>query len=92
MRMTERSFLYNYFKKLFLLPNEISATLPATGEYLITVVEQPKIAKSERYRGPYCLSLEASPEIMETLKPALWGSSKFLISWFCLQETLLKWH
>jgi len=55
-----------------LLPNEITATLPATGDYLITVAEQPKIAKGERYRGAYCLSLEASPEIMGTLKPYLW--------------------
>jgi hypothetical protein len=54
------------------LPNDIAATLPATGEYLITVAELPKIAKGERYRGAYCLSLEASQEIMQTLKPALW--------------------
>ena len=54
------------------LPNEIAVTLPATGEYLITVAEQPKMAKGERYRGAYCLSLESSPEIMQTLKPALW--------------------
>ena len=55
-----------------MLPNEIAATLPATGEYLITVAELPKIAKGEKYRGAYCLSLEASQEIMQTLKPALW--------------------
>jgi hypothetical protein len=54
------------------LPNEITATLPATGEYLITVAEQPKIAKGERYRGAYCISLEASQETMQTLKPAFW--------------------
>jgi hypothetical protein len=54
------------------LPNKISAKLPATGVYLITVAEQPKIAKGKRYRGAYCLSLEASQEIMQTLKPALW--------------------
>jgi len=54
------------------LPNEITVTLPATGEYLITVAEQPKMAKGERYRGAYCLSLEASQETMQTLKPALW--------------------
>jgi hypothetical protein len=55
-----------------ILPNEITAKLPATGEYLITVAEQPKIAKGERYRGAYCLSLEASQETMQTLKPAFW--------------------
>jgi hypothetical protein len=54
------------------LPNDIAATLPATGEYFITVAELPKIARGERYRGAYCLSLEASQEIMQTLKPALW--------------------
>jgi hypothetical protein len=54
------------------LPNQITATLPATGEYLITIAEQPKIAKGERYRGVYCISLEASQEIMQTLRPALW--------------------
>jgi hypothetical protein len=54
------------------LPNEIAVMLPATGEYIITVAEQPKIAKGERYRGAYCLSLEASQEIMQTLKPFLW--------------------
>jgi hypothetical protein len=54
------------------LPNKISAKLPATGVYLITVAEQPKIAKGKRYRGGYCLILEASQETMQTLKPALW--------------------
>jgi hypothetical protein len=54
------------------LPNEIAVTLPATGEYLITVAEQLNMAKGERYRGAYCLSLEASQETMQTLKPALW--------------------
>ena len=54
------------------LPNEIASMLPVAGEYLITVAEQPKIARGERYRGAYCLSPEASPEIRQTLKPALW--------------------
>jgi hypothetical protein len=54
------------------LPNEITTALPATGEYLIIVAEQPKIAKGERYRGGYCLLLEASQETMQTLKPAFW--------------------
>jgi streptogramin lyase len=55
-----------------MLPNKITGTLPATGEYLIIVAEQPKIAKGERYRGAYCLSLEASQATMQTLKSALW--------------------
>jgi len=54
------------------LPNEITAKLPATGEYLITVAEQLLIAKGERYRGSYCLTLKASPGTYQTLAPALW--------------------
>lgn len=54
------------------LPNEITAKLPATGEYLITVSEQLLIAKSKRYEGAYCLTLEAAPETSQTLAPALW--------------------
>jgi hypothetical protein len=54
------------------LPNKISAKLPATGEYFIIVAEQPKIVKGKKYRGAYCLSLEASQETMQTLKPAFW--------------------
>lgn len=54
------------------LPNEITAKLPATGEYLITVAEQPLIAKGERYGGEYCLTLKARPETYQTLAPYLW--------------------
>ncbi len=54
------------------LPNEITAKLPATGEYLITVAEQPLIAKGERYRGDYCLTLKTLPETYQTLAPYLW--------------------
>jgi len=54
------------------LPNEIKAKLPATGEYLITVAEQPLIAKGERYRGSYCLTLKASPGTYQTFAPFLW--------------------
>jgi len=54
------------------LPNDITAKLLATGEYLITVAEQPLIAKGERYRGSYCLTLKARPETYQTLAPYLW--------------------
>jgi hypothetical protein len=54
------------------LPNVITANLPTTGEYLITVSEQRLIAKSKRYKGKYCLTLEASPETSQTLAPTLW--------------------
>jgi hypothetical protein len=54
------------------LPNEITAKLPATGEYLLTVAEQLLIAKGQRYKGKYCLTLKARPETYQTLAPALW--------------------
>ncbi|NWF51912.1 MAG: hypothetical protein HXY47_02400, partial [Nitrospirae bacterium] len=54
------------------LPNEIRAKLPSTGVYFIIVSEQAKIVKGKKYKGPYCLSLEASQETMKTLQPALW--------------------
>lgn len=54
------------------LPNEITAKLPAPGEYLIIIAEQPKIAKGKRYRGAYCLFFEAFQETMQTLEPAFW--------------------
>jgi hypothetical protein len=54
------------------LPNEITAKLPATGEYLITVAEQPLIAKGEKYRGAYCLTLGTTTDNYKTLAPAFW--------------------
>ena len=54
------------------LPNEITAKLPATGEYLITVAEQVLTAKDKRYKGDYCLTLKARPETYQTLAPFLW--------------------
>jgi len=54
------------------LPNEIKAKLPTTGEYLITVAEQPLIAKGERYRGAYCLTLGTTTDNYKTLAPAFW--------------------
>ena len=54
------------------LPNEITAKLPATGKYLITVAEQVLTAKDKRYKGDYCLTLKAaSPETYQTLAPFL---------------------
>lgn len=54
------------------LPNEITVKLPATGEYLVTVAEQPLILPGERYRGAYCLTLEASPKTLQSFSPAFW--------------------
>ena len=54
------------------LPNEITAKLPKTGEYLITVAQPLLVVKNKRYSGEYCLTLEARPETYQTLAPALW--------------------
>lgn len=54
------------------LPNEITAKLPKTGEYLIAVAQPLLVVKNKRYSGQYCLTLEASPETYQTLEPALW--------------------
>jgi hypothetical protein len=54
------------------LPNEVSAFLPATGEYLIVVAEQPLIARGNRFRGDYCLSVRSSAGAAQTLQPTGW--------------------
>jgi len=45
------------------LPNEITATLPQSGVYLILVEE-------DSYSGDYCLTLEASPDACASFEPA----------------------
>jgi hypothetical protein len=57
------------------LPNTITTTLPATGQYRIFVAEQPlfpSFVSGERFRGNYCLSLESSQDAWQTLEPAAW--------------------
>jgi hypothetical protein len=54
------------------LPNEINATLPATGEYRIIVAEQTKWAPGLRFRGDYCLTLGSSVGASQTLEPTGW--------------------
>jgi hypothetical protein len=54
------------------LPNEITATLPATGTYLITIAEQPLLAPGERFRGDYCVTLESSGGATQMLEPTAW--------------------
>jgi hypothetical protein len=54
------------------LPLRITTKLPATGEYLVTVAEQLLAAKGKRFKGAYCLTLDASPDTSRTLAPALW--------------------
>ena len=40
------------------LPNQICATLPATGEYQILVAGQPRFFRGKRFSGEYTLTLE----------------------------------
>ena len=54
------------------LPNEVSAVLPATGEYLAIVGELPLIARGNRFRGDYCLSVQSSASAAQTLQPTGW--------------------
>jgi hypothetical protein len=53
------------------LPIKITTKLPATGEYLITVAEQTLAPKGRRFKGAYCLTLDASQDTSRTLAPAL---------------------
>ncbi len=55
------------------LPNTISATLPATGPYLVTVAGQPRFYKGKRFLGEYTLTLEGTSGRLEAGS----GSSAF---------------
>jgi hypothetical protein len=54
------------------LVNEITATLPADGGYLIIVAEQPWFFRGKRFRGDYCLTLESSEDASQTLEATYW--------------------
>jgi hypothetical protein len=54
------------------LPNEVSAVLPTTGEYLVIVAEQPLILSSSRFRGNYCVSVQSSGNAAQTFQPKEW--------------------
>jgi uncharacterized repeat protein (TIGR01451 family) len=54
------------------LPNEVSATLPAAGEYLVIIAEQPAILSSSRFRGNYCISVQSSGGAAQTLQRTGW--------------------
>jgi hypothetical protein len=45
------------------LPNEVTATLPASGEYHIGVLEQPRsfLLAGQIFRGDYCVTVDTSP-------------------------------
>ncbi len=49
------------------LPNAVEATLPASGEYAISVEEVPRCKARRRFEGPYCIELQASPATVQTL-------------------------
>jgi RHS repeat-associated protein len=55
-----------------ILPRTITATLPATGKYLILVVELPGLPKLESFRGDYCLTLASSGGGYATLARTSW--------------------
>jgi len=47
------------------LPNQICATLPATGEYHIIVAGQPRFFRGKRFSGEYTLTLEGPSGSLE---------------------------
>jgi hypothetical protein len=54
------------------LPNEVGGVLPASGEYLAIVAEQPLIARGSRYRGPYYITVQSSGDGAQTLQLTGW--------------------
>jgi hypothetical protein len=54
------------------LPNGVDAVLPATGEYLAIVAEQPFFSRGRRYRGDYCITVQSSGNAAVTLQPTGW--------------------
>jgi ELWxxDGT repeat protein len=54
------------------LPNEITAVLPASGEYRVWIAEQSCFLPGEPFEGNYCLTLESSGEAYASLEPAYW--------------------
>jgi len=42
------------------LPNTVTATLPADGEYVVYVVKQPWFCRGKNFRGDYILTLEGT--------------------------------
>lgn len=59
------------------LPNEVEATLPATGKYLVIVSEQPRFARGIRFKGDYCISVQSSGGAAQTLAPTAWVEDGF---------------
>jgi hypothetical protein len=47
------------------LPNQICATLPATGQYFVYVAGQPRFFRGKRFLGEYSLTLEGASVSLE---------------------------
>jgi uncharacterized repeat protein (TIGR01451 family) len=54
------------------VPNEITATLPATGTYRVIVGQYPWFFHWKRFRGAYCVTMESSGNAFQTLKATRW--------------------
>jgi hypothetical protein len=54
------------------LPNTVQATLPATGQYLVTVAEHLNLPRGSAFRGDYCVTLESSGEAWDSFAPTVW--------------------
>jgi YVTN family beta-propeller protein len=54
------------------LPNTVPATLPATGEHLVTVAEHLNLPRGSAFRSDYCVTLESSGEAWKSFAPTAW--------------------
>jgi 3',5'-cyclic AMP phosphodiesterase CpdA len=54
------------------LPNEVTTTIPASGEYHIVIAEQPELTLGKSYVGDYFIELEASAATSQSLEPTDW--------------------
>jgi len=74
--LTNRTLGLRLFRRLNTgLPHGITVTLPETGEYCVVVAESPltpgdRMCVGERYKGDYCITLEASPETADSFAAA----------------------
>jgi hypothetical protein len=65
-----RAWLLEYDRSA--LPNTLTATLPADGEYNIIVSEQFRRSQGERFQGDYCILLESTQDAWQTFKDKRW--------------------
>jgi hypothetical protein len=50
------------------LMNDITVTLPNTGDYKVIVTEQTDFEEGSRFRGDYCVTLESSDAAFATFE------------------------